>query len=777
MPARPPKAAAGSIKLHSYTYPVKDLRLGGSYGNHEAFARLDAKTDLDGFWTVDNHFYCGRLELGFSADGHQLTPERTTFSAASQRTLYRGAGVEVQKIFFVPMGTDYLRAACFLVDAVNTGKSAVTLRVHVFVRFPAAAPEEFTSKPAAPEQEQTLNMRLSEDVFVAQSSGMYHKRLAARENEVRLFGNSTRPSEYRFITPGILRATYEYRMAAGQRRLLTYPLLVSDRGEEHVRRFLPDMLHHGPTLLKGAEQAYQNYLRLALVFTPDGLINRGIEWAKVNTLRVQHHFPNGSGFTNDPPQDIMVVRDAAWFTYGSDYFTPYFSREMLEVIARDGIEPGGKLTEYINCSTYPPTKDDYELNINDDTPLFVLACAHHYLTSLDGEFLDRLYPVCRQAMEYTLLQKRRDLIFCDARGTNVWGIASWRNVITSYTLNGAVTEINSECVAALRALATLAAARGLEEDNARYSEEADALACAINAQLVSSETGLYLLNRDVEGVEHHDVTGDQCFPVMFDVADAEMSERVLDRLHGREFWTKFGVRTVGTDQESYDPDYGSQLLGGIWPNLTAWVAMAGKVTHPDRLAEAMRNIYRVSEARVPKRLVNLCPGEFPERLHGEEITVLGSKGMAMSPWMPPTYLWMAVEGLCGVQPTLAGPRIEPHLHPRWGWIGAREVPYSGSPLTFFVWQGRLYVNRPVQSTLPVELFEQDVSYLVRSNTFHIALRRRGEVVIFFATDEDCLVEASLDQRFAGVEREYRLRLRRGQAHLIVERSAGASESS
>jgi hypothetical protein len=170
-------------------------------------------------------------------------------------------------------------------------------------------------------------------------------------------------------------------------------------------------------------------------------------------------------------------------------------------------------------------------------------------------------------------------------------------------------------------------------------------------------------------------------------------------------------------------------------------------------------------------MVNLCPGEFPERLHGEEITVLGSKGMAMSPWMPPTYLWMAVEGLCGLEPTLAGPQINPHLHPRWGWLGAREVVYAGGNLTFFVWQDRLYVNRAVQSSLPVEVFERDVSHLVRSNTFHIALHRPGELAIFLAADEDCLVEAALDQRFAGVERDYRLRLRKGEAHLIVERAS------
>src|SRR6202022_2256481 len=84
-----------------------------------------------------------------------------------------------------------------------------------------------------------------------------------------------------------------------------------------------------PVALDQAIDFYDDILARGIVRTPDATINRAIDWAKINTARVQHRFPAGFGFTNDPSQDIVVVRDAAWYILGSDYMTPKFSRGIL----------------------------------------------------------------------------------------------------------------------------------------------------------------------------------------------------------------------------------------------------------------------------------------------------------------------------------------------------------------------------------------------------------------------------------------------------------------
>ena len=55
----------------------------------------------------------------------------------------------------------------------------------------------------------------------------------------------------------------------------------------------------------------------------------------------------------------------------------------------------------------------------------------------------------RQACEWILAQRRDGLVWCTVEGADIWGNATWRNIIPGYRLAGAVTEINALCYAAL----------------------------------------------------------------------------------------------------------------------------------------------------------------------------------------------------------------------------------------------------------------------------------------------------------------------------------------
>ena len=118
--------------------------------------------------------------------------------------------------------------------------------------------------------------------------------------------------------------------------------------------------------------------------TPSPEISRGVVWAKANMLRVVKEYPHGWGSTNSPPSDILVSRDTSWFVHGFDYFWPEFSRNALEVFNR-AVEPSGLMVEYVRgVSGY---KTAYDLNINDDTPLHLIAMLHHYNATLDDAWV------------------------------------------------------------------------------------------------------------------------------------------------------------------------------------------------------------------------------------------------------------------------------------------------------------------------------------------------------------------------------------------------------
>ena len=258
---------------------------------------------------------------------------------------------------------------------------------------------------------------------------------------------------------------------------------------------------------------------------------------------------------------------------------------------------------------------------------------------------------------------------------------------------------------------------------------------------MSGKTGLYLLNIDTQGEAHHDLTGDLVFPAMLGVADPETERRVLDILYTPMFWTPYGMRTVAVGEHNYDPEFGIRLVGGIWPNLTVWVSYANRKLYPDRLVEGMRNSYRICEVPEPKKFKNLVPGEFPECLHGENFQ---SRGMALSPWMPPTYLWLAVEGLLGIEPTTTGLRVAPNLESGWTWAAARSVPYGGGTMSLFLHDGTLYTTQPAESDWPQKVYAEDVSSQIHCNAFVVALRAAdGRAAILVCADTATQVELTL----------------------------------
>jgi len=127
---------------------------------------------------------------------------------------------------------------------------------------------------------------------------------------------------------------------------------------------------------------------LLQVLTPEHQVNLGAAWSKVNMRRVMARYPTGSAFTNEPGVSSNVVaRDAAWFTIGCDHFMPVFSRALLDMLASLQY-PSGKIPEYYNA--LDRKVEDYGLNINDDTPLFMHAVNHHFRSTGDLDWLRRI---------------------------------------------------------------------------------------------------------------------------------------------------------------------------------------------------------------------------------------------------------------------------------------------------------------------------------------------------------------------------------------------------
>jgi hypothetical protein len=175
----------------------------------------------------------------------------------------------------------------------------------------------------------------------------------------------------------------------------------------------------------------------------------------------------------------------------------------------------------------------------------------------------------------------------------------------------------------------------------------------------------------------------------------------------------------------------------------------------------MRTIYACSEAANPASLVNLVPGEFPERLHGESFE---SRGMAMSPWMPPTYLWLGVEGLLGAELSAEGLTLNPSLPPGWSWVAVRNLPFRGAGVTAFLYHGELYSNHSVKSSFPLRIGTLIDTRADADSIMCIGLRVDGRILVFAASTRDARGTVSVND---GVRKlSVPVRLGAGDAKLL-----------
>jgi Amylo-alpha-1,6-glucosidase len=571
---------------------------------------------------------------------------------------------------------------------------------------------------------------------------------------VRVFGASEAPSRfgadsdfvrsydpmYRDGLEGEISATgdiigrlqWDFTLAPAERRRFWFAIGVYAEGEEDaLRRF--GSIPGGDEALRQTVASLEEVLRASRVLTPDPVINQGALWSKVNMRRVMASYPTGQAFTNDPGTYANVVtRDAAWFVYGNDHFLPSFSRRLLDNLAQRQYA-SGKMPEYFDGIS--GRVEDDGLNINDDTPLYVLAVNHHFRATGDWDWLAKTYPAVVRAAHYIISQiDARGLVVCsaeDSRG-GVWAIAGWRNIVSGYRISGAVTEINAECVAALRDAAHLADELGHEDEREDFATASERIRVAMDAYLINPKNGLYYLNIDVDGSPHTDVTGDEIFPVIMRACSEETGFRIISRLNSPDFWTPAGLRTVSSLDPRFDPIAHSGLMGGVWPGLTWWYAFGAARYHPHSMVRALRSSFE-HYGTDPQRN-NTVPGQFSEWFDGES---LANRGMRLSPWEPPRFLWAAVEGVCGLVLLPGAARVSPIMPAGWNWVALRDVPYHGRSFSYFLVResehvARVYASSSIDCDLHTEVYTADVSDDIRVYTrdaIAVALRREEDVVL------------------------------------------------
>ena len=154
------------------------------------------------------------------------------------------------------------------------------------------------------------------------------------------------------------------------------------------------------------------------------------------------------------------------------------------------------------------------------------------------------------------------------------------------------------------------------------------------------------------------------------------------------------------------------------------------------------------------------PGQFSEWLHGETLT---NEGMMLSPWDPPRYLWAAIEGVVGLDPSGDGVALHPRLSNDWKWLAVQNVPYRKRRLSYFAARTpdlQIYANFQPHGPLASQSYDDDISGQVHAGTDGVCalgLRTGERLMLFAGNTSEQTVNTSL-QIGVPLSGQYRTRL-------------------
>lgn len=699
-----PRYDAQHNERSAYVLPERETPFGLTLGNFKTFASCTPKGGVRGLWDADSdRIVFGTHQLAYrlrdrnrSIMPQQIERDFTFLPYAQISDFALDERLRVRECFYVPHGPRHERTVSFVIDITCTNESAEPVDLAIFP-WALLVGQRFYGEPESEVQAAVDGGTIrawNEETGAARMWGAsrapHAAAIALRErvlSQAIRRGTLRDESQMTEIVPelaeyasGRIFGTFEYRfvVAAGGSETLRIAVVFDGHGSDAARAKF-DALLGDERALDDTERYYATALADARLMTPSPTISRGVVWAKANMLRIVKDYPHGWGSTNSPPSDILVSRDTSWFVHGFDYLMPQFSRDAIDVFNRF-LADSGQVVEYVRGVNGFSTS--YDLNVNDDTPLHLVAILHHYNVTRDRAWVEGLAPLVRKVADYLLSQRDANgLIYCEAKGVDMYGITSWRNIIPYYTLDGAVTEINAEAVFALEAAATLCEVASDADHARRYAEEARALREAMMARLFNADTGDFALNYDKHGNYNDNFTADEVFPVLFNVANAEQRRSILARLGESDFSTPVGLRTISTADSWYFPSHGFGLLGGVWPDLTLWFAVAlARNASVDASVAWLDAIYATMEEGTSR---NTVPGQFAEWFDGGSLT---NRGMYMSPWTSAKYLWAVAETVCGLDGYRAssGLFLSPAIPAGWAWTAVGRVRFGGGRATYVI---------------------------------------------------------------------------------------------
>jgi glycogen debranching enzyme len=468
---------------------------------------------------------------------------------------------------------------------------------------------------------------------------------------------------------------------------------------------LPETVGFG----RGARAIYRQqhlaYRRAATVTTSNPIFNEIVRRSMADLCMLSTETPQGPyPYAGIPWYSTTFGRDGLITALQTLWFDPTVARGVLRRLAAfqsgaddraSDAEPGKILHEMRAGEMAALREVPFALYYGsvDATPLFVLLAGLYAERTGDDETVRAIWPNLEAALAWIDGPADKDGDgFVEYHRATDEGLANqgWKDSFDAvFHADGrlaegpiALAEVQGYIYAAKRALALCAARIGQGERALALEAQAERLAERFEAGFWSADLGTYAIALDGEKVPCL-VRSSNAGQVLFTgIARPERAHSVAEMLLTPQFFSGWGIRTIGKHEARYNPM--SYHNGSVWPHDNALIALGlARYGHQLELEQVFKGIFDAATYMDLRRLPELFCGFQRGPRRGPTLYPVACSPQAWASATPLTFL----EASFGLQIHAASEDVrfmEPHLPAFLDEVIVRNLAVGRSSLDFAV---------------------------------------------------------------------------------------------
>jgi len=418
------------------------------------------------------------------------------------------------------------------------------------------------------------------------------------------------------------------------------------------------------------------------VVTPDFQINRAFEWSKVacdNLLITNPDLGTGlvagfgpSGTSGRPGFGWYFGGDAFINSYALDSYQAFGTVCDALAFTQKWQRADGKMAhELSQAAGYVDWFKDYHFGYihADTTPYFITAMGDYFRNTGDSAFIKQSWESIKKAFRWC--------ISTDENGDGLMDNSkAGLGALEFGPLTGIQTDIylSAVWVKALESMEQLSHSMGDDQLVQEAQQWLVKAKSALNEKFWDEESQSFLYGWTKDGKKVKEVTPWPTIAMFFHLLDGTKAGKMLERLHGSEMRTDWGVRLISTESKLYEPlNYN---YGAVWPFINGFVASAEYSFHNGW------NGYEIVEANA-QHLFDNALGVSTELYSGETYTPVAEavphQGFSTFGFVTPF-----VRGLLGLEVDVPSHRIllAPHLPATWDHLEIHNLRASENTYSF-----------------------------------------------------------------------------------------------